>query len=183
MRIAVTGTHGSGKTTLIDDFVEAHSDYERELEPYWAMAQSGIPFADGASLADLEEQLVASTTLIRARADAPNVIFDRCPIDFIAYLEVVGEAEGIEWEPSGKLLAGIERALEAIDLLAFVPLVRRDEIRAAIELPRLRHQVDARLKAILRDDALELLEQGPTRIELCGSRDERVRMLSRAIGR
>jgi hypothetical protein len=111
------------------------------------------------------------------------MIFDRCPIDFIAYLEVVGEAEGIEWEPSGKLLAGIERALEAIDLLAFVPLVRPDEIRTAIELPRLRQQIDARLKAILRDDALELLEQGPTRIELYGSRDERVRMLSRAIGR
>jgi hypothetical protein len=183
MRIAVTGTHGSGKTTLIDDFVDAHPDYEREQEPYWAMVQSGIPFADGVSMADLEEQLAASVKLILGHADSPDVIFDRCPIDFIAYLEVVGEQGGTEWEPSGKLLSGIEKALERIDLLAFVPLVRPDEIRTAIEFPGLRQRVDARLKTIMRDDALELLGQGPKIVELAGSRDERVRKLSRAIGR
>ena len=183
MRIAVTGTHGSGKTTLIDDFVEAHPHYEREQEPYWGMVQSGVPFADGVSIPDLEEQLAASVKLMLARADAPDVIFDRCPIDFIAYLEVVGEAEGIEWEPSGKLLGRIEKALAAIELLAFVPLVRPDEIRTAIEFPRLRQQVDARLKGILRDDALELLGHGPRIVELGGGRDARVQMLSQAIGR
>lgn len=46
MRIAVTGTHGSGKTTLIDDFVAAHPAYEHEQKPYWALAQhEGTPFA------------------------------------------------------------------------------------------------------------------------------------------
>ena len=88
MRIAVTGTHGSGKTTLIDDFVEAHPDHERE-----------------------------------------------------------------------------------------------HEIQTRIEFPRLRQQVDTRLKSIIRDDALELLGQSPKVLELRGSRAERVRMLSRAVGR
>ena len=183
MRIAVTGTHGSGKTTLIDDFVEAHPDHEREQEPYWAMAQNGVPFADGVSITDLQEQLAASVRLILAHADTPNVIFDRCPLDFIAYLEVVSEGEGVEWEPSGKLLAGIERALGVIELLAFVPLSRPDEIQTRIEFPRLRQQVDTRLKSIIRDDALELLGQSPKVLELRGSRAERVRMLSRAVGR
>ena len=182
MRIAVTGTHGSGKTTLIDDFVDQHADYERELEPYWALAQDGIPFADGASLPDLEQQLAASAQLILARAGTPDVIFDRSPLDFTAYLEVVSEDEGLEWEPSGRLLGQIEKALATLDLLVFLPLSNPDEVRVPIELPRLRARVDRRLKAILREDALELLADGPKIIELHGTREQRLAMLGRAIG-
>ena len=68
MRIAVIGTHGSGKSTLIEDFVAQRACYAREDEPYWALAQNGIPFADGASLPDLEEQLAAELRTILARA-------------------------------------------------------------------------------------------------------------------
>ena len=136
MRIAVPGTHGRGKTTLIDDFADAHRDYERELEPYWALAQQGVVFADGVSLPDLEAQLEASVGMILARASDPKVIFDRCPIDFIAYLEAVAEGEGIEWTPTGKLLGKIERALAAVDLLVFLPLSHPDEIATTIEFPR-----------------------------------------------
>lgn len=181
MRIAVTGTHGSGKTTLIDDFADAHRDYEREQEPYWALAQQGVVFADGVSLPDLEEQLEASVGMILARAGDPKVIFDRCPIDFIAYLEVVSEGEGIEWAPTGKLLGKIERALAALDLLVFLPLSQPDEIATTIEFPRLRTQVDRRLKTILRDDALSLLAEGPRIVELKGSRDGRLRKLTSAV--
>ena len=182
MRIAVTGTHGIGKTTLIDDFADAHRDYEREQEPYWALAQQGVVFADGVSLPDLEEQLEASVGMILARASDHKVIFDRCPIDFIAYLEVVAEEEGIEWAPTGKLLGRIERALAALDLLVFLPLSQPDQIATTIEFPRLRAQVDRRLKSILRDDVLGLLEVGPHVIQLKGSRDDRLRTLSEAAG-
>ena len=64
MRIAVTGTHGSGKTTLIDDFISVRGDYESVPEPYWLLAQNGMPFADGPTIADLEEQLALSCKLI-----------------------------------------------------------------------------------------------------------------------
>ena len=179
MRIAVTGTHGSGKTSLVDDFVDRHRHYEREDEPYWALVQNGVPFADGVSLPDLEEQLEASTGMILARAGDKDVIFDRCPFDFIAYLEVVAEGQGIDWAPPGKLLARIERALAAIELLVFLPLSRPDEIGTAIEFPKLRAQVDARLKSILRDDSLGLLGgAGPSVIELRGSRGQRLEQLS-----
>ena len=45
MKIAITGTHGSGKTTLIGDFLERFPDYLLEQEPYWALAQQGVAFA------------------------------------------------------------------------------------------------------------------------------------------
>lgn len=180
MRIAVTGTHGSGKSTLIDDFIAAHPGYEHEQEPYWALAQQGTPFADGATSADLEEQLEQSCAMILGSAAACDVIFDRCPLDYIGYLEVVGAQEGFEWTPSGKLLGKIEKAVCTLDLLVFVPLSRPDEIEAAIEFPKLRSRVDARLKAIVRDNELGLLEDRPRLLEVRGTRAERLAQLAEA---
>lgn len=177
MRIAVTGTHGSGKTTLIDDFIAAYPDYEHEQEPYWALAQQGTPFADGATPADLEEQLDQSCAMILASAASPDIVYDRCPFDFIAYLEVLAAQEGFEWTPSGKQLGRIEKALGSLGLVIFLPLSRPDEIGATIEFPRLRSKVDARLKAIIRDDELGLLEGGPKVLELRGTRTERLARL------
>ncbi len=67
MRIAVTGAHGVGKTTLIDDFVAAYPRFAREQEPYWALAQQGVAFADGATVPDLKQQLKASCDMILQR--------------------------------------------------------------------------------------------------------------------
>lgn len=115
--------------------------------------------------------------MILASAASPDIVYDRCPLDFIAYLEVVAVQEGFEWTPSGKLLGRIEKALGSLDLVVFLPLSRPDEIDVAIELPRLRSKVDARLKAIIRDDELGLLEDGPNIIELRGTRSERLARL------
>jgi hypothetical protein len=182
MRIAVTGTHGSGKTTLIDDFTALRPDYDRELEPYWALAQDGIPFADGVSQPALEQQIEASTAMILARADSPRVIFDRCPLDFIAYLEIVGEGEGHEWEPTGKLLGKIERSLACLDLIVFLPLSQPDEIATRIEFPALRQKVDTRLKRIMRPDQLDMLVSPPPPVlVLRGNRDQRVAKLAEVV--
>lgn len=176
MRIAVTGTHGSGKTTLVDDFVAAAAGYEAVPEPYWLLAQQGVVFADGPDVAGLEEQLKQSCALLLATSEA-DVIFDRCPLDFLAYLDVVSAAEGFEWSPDGKLLRRVEDALATLDLVAFVPLQRPDEITVAIEYPKLRTRVDARLKAMLRDDDLGLLAEGPRVVEVTGTRQQRVTRL------
>ncbi|MBL8593684.1 MAG: AAA family ATPase [Devosia sp.] len=180
MRIAVVGTHGSGKTTLVEDFVAATSGYESVPEPYWLLAQQGVVFADGPDVAGLEEQLKQSCALLLATSET-DVVFDRCPLDLIAYLEVVSAAEGFEWSPDGKLLKRIEDALATLDLVAFVPLRRPDEITATIEYPKLRARVDARLKTMLRDDDLGLLAGGPRVVEITGTREQRVRRLTEAL--
>ncbi len=181
MRIAVTGTHGSGKTTVIEDFVAAYPGYRHVEEPYLELAQQGVAFVDGATSADLEEQLEQSCALIAAAAGA-DVIFDRCPFDFMAYLEVVSRWEGFEWEPDGKLLGKIETAIAALDLIALVPLSSPDEIEAPIELPKLRAQADQCLKALLRRDEAELLSGGPALVEINGTRAARVTKLAAAAG-
>jgi hypothetical protein len=182
MRIAITGTHGSGKTTLIEDFVAAHPDYEAVAEPYWLLVQQGVAFADGPTIADLEEQLAQSSTLILASAQE-HVVFDRCPLDFLAYLDVVGCEEGVDWTPGGRLLRRIEKAIATLDLVGFVPLRQPDEIAASIEYPQLRARVDKRMKTMLRDDDLGLLADGLRVVKIGGSRQQRVSQLAAAIGR
>lgn len=174
MRIAVTGTHGCGKTTLIEDFISVHGKYESVPEPYWLLAQNGMPFADGPTAADLEEQLGQSCTLILEQITGKNVIFDRCPLDFLAYLDVVSADEGFEWLPQGRLLNRIARALATLDVVVFVPLLRPDEIKVPIEHSKLRAKVDRRLKNMLRQDDLGLLEDGPRIVEASGPRALRV---------
>ncbi|SDG74554.1 AAA family ATPase [Pelagibacterium luteolum] len=183
MRIAVTGTHGCGKSTLIDDFASVHSAYQSVPEPYWLLAQSGMPFADGPDIADLEQQLGESCKLILNSATSPDVIFDRCPLDFLAYLDVVSASEGFEWLPDGRLLASIGKAIAALDLIAFVPLLVPDEIATKIEYKALRKNVDRRLKAIMQTDDLGLLADGPPIIAITGSRSTRVARLAAALQR
>ncbi|KRA47702.1 AAA family ATPase [Devosia sp. Root635] len=182
MRLAITGSHGTGKTTLLDDFAAARPSYEPVPEPYWLLAQQGTPFADGPTSADLEDQLAQSCALILSTTAQRQVIFDRCPLDFIAYLDVVSAREGFEWTPHGKLLGRIETALATIDLLVFLPLSQPDEITVPIEFPKLRARTDRRLKAILRDDDLGLLEAGPRILELSGTRDQRLDRLLAEVG-
>ncbi len=181
MRIGVTGTHGSGKTTLIEDFVAAAPACIAVPEPFWLLAEHGTPLADGSSIADLETQLEASCSVILDTAGA-DVVFDRCPLDFIAYLEVVAAAERFEWTPDGKLLRRIEKALARLTLIVFVPLVHPDEISVRIERPKLRASVDRRLKTMLREDDLGLLADGPRVIEIAGTRAARLAAMLEAVG-
>jgi hypothetical protein len=183
MRIAVTGTHGTGKTTLVEDFAAACAGYEAVAEPWALLAERGTAFAERPTTDDLEAQLAESCAVILDLAAREDVIFDRCPVDFLAYLDVVAAAEGFEWVPHPRLLARVERALHAIDLIAFVPLRHPDEIGAEIEYPKLRRRVDARLRTILAEDDLGLLEDGPRVVEVRGGRGERVARLRAAIGR
>lgn len=174
MRIAVTGTHGVGKTTFIDDFAAANPGYECVAEPYWIFDQQGLPFSDGASIPDLEKQLTESCKLILGYAGSGDVIFDRCPLDFLAYLEVVSASEGFEWLPSGRELARISKAVGMLDVLFFIPIASPDEILVQIERPRLRNRMDRRLKNMLREDDLGLVQDGPRIVEIVGSRAQRV---------
>ena len=174
MRIAVIGAHGTGKTTLIEDLAAASDQFEIVPEPFWVFPQGEAAFLDGPTTEDLEEQLKQSCDLICDRTDQKNVVFDRCPLDFLAYLDVISNAEGYEWVPDGKLMTRIERAMQALDLVVFVPVLSPDEIEVQIEFPKLRRQVDARLKRMLRDDKWGFFEADLRVIEVSGSPTQRV---------
>src|SRR5690349_8388261 len=87
VRIAISGTHCSGKSTLIDDFLAAHRDYLHEPEPYeWLQDVYGETMSEEPTADDFYRQLEVSVDRMRAHARGANVMIERSPLDFLAYL-------------------------------------------------------------------------------------------------
>src|SRR6476660_4225458 len=119
MRIAVSGTHGVGKSTLIDEFLKTHPAFTYEPEPYTVMVEDfGEEFSDEPDVEDFHRQLEFNTDRLRQHAPGENVIYERCPIDFIAYVDAL-EADSIE-----ALLGPVSTAMPELDLIVYLPLDR-----------------------------------------------------------
>ena len=116
MRVAVSGTHGSGKTTLVEDFVTAHPEYVHVPEPFEMLSEAGAAFSDPPTIADYLEQLEHSIETLHAHEAEANVIFDRCPLDFVAYLSVLGRS-GDEAFDVDSVLEDASDAIATLDLV------------------------------------------------------------------
>ena len=177
MRIAVSGTHCSGKSTLIEDFVAVHRDYVYEPEPYeWLADLLGESFADVPDAGDFHRQLEVCVERLRGYERGARVIAERSPLDFLAYLLALGE-ERIE--PAVELAA---RGLEHVDLLVVLPLVDADGIVAPeSEDLDLRKAMNDRLLELVTTDEYQLLAN--VRVsELHGARRVRLAALERVTG-
>ncbi len=151
VRIAIAGSHQVGKSALVDELAAALPGYATVDEPYHAMAEDGHEFADPPSREDFEAQLAHA---LAALADADDrTLFDRSPVDLLAYLLEHDEADDVDpdaWLPQ------LRAAVEALDLIVFVPIEAPDRIAAAArdDHPAWRRRVDARLRALLVEGAL-----------------------------
>ena len=153
MRIAMSGTHRVGKSTLIEDLGDALPEYRVVDEPYHLLEEEGYEFASPPSLEDFLEQLRRSLELLDEE-DTRNVLFDRCPLDFLGYLLTHEDSDAFDVE---EWLPRIRSALKTLDLVVFVPIEERDRIRLpAHEDSQQRREVDEKLAWLLLDDPHEL---------------------------
>ena len=84
MRIAISGAHSQGKSTLVRDRVNRHPHYAREKEPYRVLHHEGykIRFRDQCSKLDNEIQIHYIIGRINAyQKHTDCVIFNRWPVD------------------------------------------------------------------------------------------------------
>lgn len=152
MRIAVCGSHGVGKSTLIERLAEHLPGHRLVDEPYRLLEVDGYEHSDPPSLEDFEAQLECSL----AALDAPerDVLFDRSPVDVLAYLLTHEDSEAFESEA---WLERISTAMHSLDLVVFVPLEDPDRIAVPAHEDRsYRRKVHRRLERLLVDDALGL---------------------------
>ena len=126
MRIAVSGTHFSGKTTLINALSTKLHGYEIFEEPYHVLEESGYDFSDPPSIEDFEKQLECSTELIKS--SPKKTIFDRSPIDFLAYALVKSEEDHDQCDMES-WQTQIENVISDIDVLIFLPIEYPDSIK------------------------------------------------------
>lgn len=81
MWIAVSGTHFSGKSTLVEALSDALPNYMTIEEPYYVLQEEGYEYSELPSIEDFELQLERS--IENLDESAPDVIFDRCPVDIL----------------------------------------------------------------------------------------------------
>ena len=153
MRIAVSGTHGVGKSTLIDEFLRLHPEFKHEPEPYEVLVEDGEEFSEEPTVEDFLRQLEFNLERLDQHASSENVIYERCPLDFLAYLNA------LDANVSEPLLKRISEAMRQLDLIVYLPL---DE-EGGGEYPKLRRAMDRQLSEILSSTNLAVVEAtGPT---------------------
>ena len=168
MRIAVSGTHGVGKSTLIDEFLRTHPEFVHEPEPYTVMVEDlGEEFAAEPCVEDFRRQLEFNIDRLQQHGPGERVIFERCPIDFLAYIDA------LDPKTTDTLSSLVSDAMGNLDLIVYLSLSE-----PGAEYPKLQKAVDQRLSAIFRDDEFGVLTWcSATIIEAHGSTAQRVRSI------
>lgn len=176
MRVAISGTHGSGKSTLISDFAMSHREWSVLPDPYEYIDAS----EEAAGAAAFGKQLAVTARWLARRAAEPQIA-ERSPLDFLAYLHALdalrrpGDAADLFelnfWVAS--------RAMKNIDLLVLLPLHAGDGIEISPD-------EDLELREAMNDSLLELADDpdlvgAVPVVEILGSRERRLVQLESAI--
>jgi hypothetical protein len=147
VRIAVSGAHRTGKTTLIEELEPLLPGHEAVEEPYQLLEEEGHEFAEMPSLEDFELQLERSIQCLSE--DDGDRIFDRCPADLLAYLLTHHDRQDFDLE---RWLPPARTAIERLDLVVYVPIEEPDRIVLPVAERALRRRVDEQLREILLED-------------------------------
>jgi hypothetical protein len=194
MRIAVSGSHSLGKSTVVNDWVATRPGYRREEEPYRALSLHGpyeIRFREASTRLHNGIQMYYSISRVhRYSSCTADVIFDRSPVDFIAYSLYTANqgTTDIDLAFVETLVPAVRESLDHLDILAFVP--KTDDWPVEMEADGIRpvdhayrDEVDAIFKQIYRDGRFRVMPaaNGPHLVELWGPRELRLSQLQRAV--
>jgi hypothetical protein len=169
MRVGISGTHGTGKTTLAAALCARLPGHVMADEAYNLLAEEGYEFSFPPSLDDYRVLLARSVQSLSSPPLGPATVFDRTPLDYLAYLAAIG-ADPAD-EPGA---AALQPAFASLDLLAITVITpEMEHVLPAAELPGLRWDMNDALVELVRDDPLNAWEDIPV-LELDGPLDARL---------
>jgi len=178
MIIVVSGTHASGKSTLIDAFAAAHPGVEVLPDPIEVLGE--YPTDAGAGV--FYQQLEVAAARLTGELSG-SVIAERGPLDFLAYLEALDQL-GRPVPSSEHFRRGAELCAEAmqyVDLIVLLGLEPSSPITVPEdEDPELREVMDQVLAELVDDT--DLTGEAEV-IELRGGLDARLAVLEQQFSR
>ncbi|MGX4655187.1 AAA family ATPase [Micromonospora sp. SCSIO 07396] len=168
MRVAISGTHGIGKTTLVDALCAHLPGHVMVDEPYYLLEEQGYEFDFPPSPEDYRAMLAYSVRSMRSPSPS-RVVFDRTPLDYFAYLAANGADPAQEADVST-----LRPAFATLDLLVIAVITPESErILPAAELSGLRLRMNDALLELVYDDPLDAWNDTPV-LELSGPLDDRL---------
>ncbi len=180
MRIVVSGTHASGKSTLISDFALRHPEFEVLPDPYEMLDETD----DEPNAAMFAAQLRIAAHRLGELKRGDNVIAERGPIDFLAYLLAMAELTDVPLDDEllDRAVQMTSVAMAKVDLLVVLPLTARDGIQAGgDEYLELRGAMDGMLRELVEDP--DVVGEGLATVEIVGDSDERLAALAARVAR
>ena len=181
MRIAVSGSHCTGKSTLVADFLRVHPEFIHEPEPYTLLVEEfGEEFSAEPCAEDFLRQLEFNIDRLKQHERDARVIYERCPIDFLAYIECVSLPYPLPRGGDKNQVHALE-AIQSLDLIVYLPIDDTIEVSDE-EFPKLRKAVDRRLSKIYREDEFGVVSSTNLLIvEATGSAAQRLHLVETAM--
>ena len=177
MRVGISGTHGTGKRTLAAELCAHLPGHVTADEPYYLLEEAGHEFGFPPSLDDYRALLARSLRSLSSLPLRPGVVFDRTPLDYLAYLAATGADPSDETSP-----AALRPGFASLDLLVITLITpETEQVLPAPELPGLRAQMNDALLELVYDDPLNAWEDIPV-LELTGPLDGRLDAVLAALG-
>jgi hypothetical protein len=177
MRIGISGTHGTGKTTLAEALCDRLPGHVTADEPYYLLEEEGYEFGFPPSPDDYRALLARSLQSLSTQPQQPGVVFDRTPLDYLAYLAATGaDAEREADTPA------LKPALASLDLLVITVITpETEQLLPTAELPELREAMNEALLELVYADPLDAWADIPV-LELDGPLDARLPTVLAALG-
>jgi hypothetical protein len=178
MRIGISGTHGTGKTTLAEALCTHLPGHITADEPYYLLEEEGHEFDFPPSPDDYRALLARSLRCLSDPPPRPGIVFDRTPLDYLAYLVAIG----VDVE-QGADAPAIQTALARLDLLVLTVITTETEQTLPTpELPGLRARMNDALLDLVYANPLDAWGEVPV-LELDGPLDARLPTVLAALGR
>jgi hypothetical protein len=177
MRVGISGTHGTGKTTLAEALCARLPGHVAADEPYYLLEEEGYEFEFPPSLEDYRALLARSVRSLTSPPLLRRIIFDRTPLDYLAYIAATGA------DPSTEAgTAALQPAFGSLDLLVITLITpETEQLLPPAEMPRLRSQMNDALLELVYDDPLNAWGDNPV-LELSGPLDGRLDAVLAALG-
>ena len=190
MRIAVSGTANTGKTTFIKDFLGKWQSYTTPDKTYRdIITEKNLPHSDKTTI-DTQRAILDFQVLTQSQyKKTDNVIFDRCPLDNLVYSmwALNQEDSDIDEKFIDECIPLVRESMRNLDIIFFIPITKAAPIN--IENDGMRQideqyikEVDFIFKEFQRRYSHQALEpffpqdDCPAIIEIFGSRQERLHL-------
>ena len=192
MRIAISGTTGIGKSTLINDFLNNWSSYKTPDSSYRdVLKDKNYPHSKNCNKEGQWAILNSMLDEMQKYSKDDKVIFDRCPWDMLVYSLWASEkgSSDIDKEFIDKIIPIVKNSLKNLDLILFIPISKHSPV--AIEDNGKREtdpdyiaEIDWIFKALFHEYQHSLgktpffdAEDSPAIIEIFGNPLERIMLI------
>lgn len=192
MRIAISGSHCMGKSTLIGDFLAEWSNYTTPEKSYrHCINENDLPHSSQTNKLSQESILDFMIEQHKQYTKDDNVVFDRCPLDNLVYSmwSYHHEKTDIDFEFIKKCIPKVRESLRNIDIIFYIPMTKvaftpeYEDNGFRDKDPNTRIEIDNIFKVLAhenRDNPKSNYfepDDRPPIIEIFGNRNERIQIM------